>query len=1188
MSKIFKQPEMLHKHYVYDFSKHFHGLIGIDLITKLTARLDFKTGKFIIPGTEIQMFVQGKPLQETMLSETNGKITISPFTEQIITLKTNYQNNTELVLPSQILNCNVEIPSGISTVNNSYFKFLAINPTEFETEIDLDEIEYYPQQIEINNLEFNQEPLDNNSFKNFDNLQKANLKNLRLQHLNQEEYNAIRKLCFEYRDIMYCEGIPLSFTNTTKHHIKTTDNIPIYTKSYRYPQVHKEEISRQMNEMQQQGIIRPSKSPWSSPLWIVPKKLDASGQRKWRIVIDYRKLNSKTIDDKFPIPNITDIFDKLGKCNYFTTLDLASGFHQIEMAEEDIEKTAFNTDKGHYEYIRMPFGLKNAPATFQRAMNNVLNGLSDICTVYLDDIIIFSTSLDEHILNLRKVFDRLRETNFKIQLDKSEFLKQETNYLGHVITRDGIMPNPDKIKAILKFPIPKTTKEIKSFLGLTGYYRKFIRNYAKLTKPLTLCLKKGSVIKHDEDFIKSFNTCKQLLTNAPILQYPDFSKPFILTTDASNESLGAILSQGNPGSDLPIAYASRTLNDAERNYSVIERELLGCVWACKYFRPYLYGRKFTIYTDHRPLQWLHQLKEPNSKLMRWRIRLEEFDYDVVYKKGKLNTNADALSRIKIDKVDIHPLDTSSLVVNHDNEISQLLDDINDIIENNERQLNTPPGIDTSENIELPDSPRNLDLDLILPVEERDEARNNTTLHSNQSDEPQNSIEISEDPINKEKRQIIIKIQENPKPSISNKIDNKHITKVYLPVNYQSRDLKDILKNYTIGNETFHLFSKRQEIYRELAILYTSLFNNNAPRIIWHTSRVKDLHDMDRIKEAIKNYHEGKTNHRGAHETYLKLKDKYYFKTMLKTIQDYINKCEVCQKGKYPRHPPVMPLNITPTSSTPFEHLYMDTLSIEGKIFLTVIDAFSKFAYVTKLLSKEATQITQEVLKFFALYNIPKRITLDNGGEFQNMTFREMAKVYNIDLHFITPNHPNANGQIERFHSTLLEHIRIFKLNKKHNKTPIEQLILLSLIAYHSTIHINTGKTPQEIIYGNRHTTLNQNITMNNLINDHIEDMKLIHQQVKDHNLQNKTKYIEYHNRNTQDPQTMFKIGQTVYLKNSRSQRSKLASRYEGPYTLTKLNADNTALIVDKNRNLPAFKTHVSNLRTTKSDIITDP
>jgi len=243
--------------------------------------------------------------------------------------------------------------------------------------------------------------------------------------------------------------------------------------------------------MLNQGLIRESNSPYNSPTWVVPKKTDASGKIKYRVVIDYKKLNEITIPDRYPIPNMDEILGKLGKCQYFTTIDLAKGFHQIEMDSESIPKTAFSTKSGHYEYLRMPFGLRNAPATFQRCMNNILRPLlNKHCLVYLDDIIIFSTSLTEHLNSLQLVFSKLAEANLKLQLDKCEFLKKEASFLGHIVTPNGIKPNPLKVKAIVSYPIPTKVKEIRAFLGLTGYYRKFIPNYADIAKPMTKCLKK--------------------------------------------------------------------------------------------------------------------------------------------------------------------------------------------------------------------------------------------------------------------------------------------------------------------------------------------------------------------------------------------------------------------------------------------------------------------------------------------------------------------------------------------------------------------------------------------------------------------------------------------------------------------------------------------------------------------------
>jgi len=348
----------------------------------------------------------------------------------------------------------------------------------------------------------------------------------------------------------------------------------------------------------------------------------------------------------FPIPVISEILDALGKSKYFSTIDCASGFLQVPVKYEDQAKTAFSTREEHFQYKRMPFGLKGAPATFQRLMTTVLSGIQGIrCLVYLDDVIVFGENLEVHNERLREVFDRMRKYNLKLQPDKCEFLRKEVSYLGNVVRQTGVKPDEKRIEAVRDYPEPKTSRELKGFLGLAGYYRRFIPNFSKISKPLTQLLKKNTPYIWNDKTENAFITVKTL-TNEPLLQYPDFTRPFVLTTDASNDAIGAVLSQGPIGKDLPIAYASRTLNNAERNYPTVEKELLAIVWGCKYFRQYLYGRTFTIVTDHRPLTWIFSVKDPSSRLFRWRLKLEEYEYEV-YKKGSNNTNADALSRIHV-------------------------------------------------------------------------------------------------------------------------------------------------------------------------------------------------------------------------------------------------------------------------------------------------------------------------------------------------------------------------------------------------------------------------------------------------------------------------------------------------------------------------------------------------------------
>ncbi|XP_046612225.1 uncharacterized protein LOC124301349 [Neodiprion virginianus] len=452
-------------------------------------------------------------------------------------------------------------------------------------------------------------------------------------------------LAIEFNHLFFLPGDTLGHTNLISHTIPTTNDAPIHTKQYRHPRVHKDEIQKQVTKLLDQNIITHSSSPYNSPVWIIPKKSDASGEKKWRMVIDFRKLNEKTIGDAYPLPNIVDILDQLGSAKYFSTFDLASGFHQIPMDPDHSAKTAFSTPHGHFEYTRMPFGLKNAPSTFQRLMDQVLSGLQGTdMFVYLDDIVIYSRSLEEHETKFRKLMKRLSDAGLTLQPDKCEFLRKEVAYLGHVITQNGLKPNPEKISAIKNYPVPKNPKQIKQFLGLIGYYRRFIPNLSKIARPINNLLKKNSPFLWTAEHQFAFETLRDSLCREPILQYPDFEKPFVLTTHASKYAIGAILSQDKDGEDLPIAYASRVLQKAEINYSVSEKEFLAVVYAVKHFRPYLYGRTFTLVTDHEPLKWIKNVRDPTSRLMHWRLKLEEYSYVTKHKKGIANSNADALSR----------------------------------------------------------------------------------------------------------------------------------------------------------------------------------------------------------------------------------------------------------------------------------------------------------------------------------------------------------------------------------------------------------------------------------------------------------------------------------------------------------------------------------------------------------------
>ena len=438
----------------------------------------------------------------------------------------------------------------------------------------------------------------------------------------------------------------LGHTAVLEHHINTGNSPPIRQSPRRLPYHFRGEVSKQIQDMLSQGVIQPSTSPWASPLVLVKKK-DGS----YRFCVDYRKLNQVTKQDSQPLPRVDDLLDALNGYKIFSTLDLRSGYWQVGMNPQDMEKTAFIAPDGLFEFKRMPFGLSTAPATFSRAISIILSGLTfESCLCYFDDVLIYSKDIDQHCERLTSVLQRFRQHGLKVKASKCSFGADQVLYLGHTISNEGVHTDPAKIEAVQNLPAPTNVEKLRSFLGLAGYYRRFIPHFSSVAAPLTKLTEKSVQFKWDALQHESFSTLKRSLCEAPILAYPDFDRPFILQTDASNVGLGAVLAQvDHTGCERVIAYASCTLSKRERNYSAMEKEALAIVFAVKHFRFYLLGRSFCIVTDNSALRWLHSM-EPKGRIARWIMDLQEFEFTVKHRSGDCNSNADALSRLNHDTI----------------------------------------------------------------------------------------------------------------------------------------------------------------------------------------------------------------------------------------------------------------------------------------------------------------------------------------------------------------------------------------------------------------------------------------------------------------------------------------------------------------------------------------------------------
>jgi hypothetical protein len=469
-----------------------------------------------------------------------------------------------------------------------------------------------------------------------------------LQHLMPGEKETAVDMMMKYIDIFSTSNTDLGRASMTKHRIELLNDTPIYQRPRRLPEPVANEIDQQCDELLAVDVIEKSKSPWSSP--IVPvKKKDGT----IRMCVDYRKLNTVTKPDRFPMPNISDQVFGLYGMKFFTTLDLVRGYHQMPIEEDSRECTAFSTTRGHYQYKRLPFGLRNAPAAFQREMQEVLKEFAwNKVMVYIDDVLIMERDFDRHLELVRKVLQTLYRYGLKIKPSKCHWFKAKVDFLGHVVSADGLAKQPDYVEKIVQFPRPRTVKELQTFLGLVGFQRKFIEGCSMIAKPLNAWLGKrqSTVVRWDEDMDRAFRKLKHLMREEVELVFPAYSpeSPFLeLWVDASGVGAGATLGQKQGVLMKIIAYASVAFSKPQCNYSTIERELTALRWGVKTFKAFLYGRKFILHTDHQPLVYLQNMRLVDSRLARTYEDLADFEFEIRYTPGVKNEAADALSRAHV-------------------------------------------------------------------------------------------------------------------------------------------------------------------------------------------------------------------------------------------------------------------------------------------------------------------------------------------------------------------------------------------------------------------------------------------------------------------------------------------------------------------------------------------------------------
>jgi len=909
--------------------------------------------------------------------------------------------------------------------------------------------------------------------------------------LDQDQKKQLKQLLLQHKEIFSTGDTDIGVYNKIKHRIDLTTDIPFKERHRRIPPHMIEEVRQHIEQLLATGVIKPSKSPYTSNVVLIRKK---SG--KLRLCVDYRQLNKITIKDSFALPRIEEIFDCLDGAKYFSTMDMKSGYHQIEVEESHKERTAFTVGSlGFYEYNKMPFGLCNSPATYQRIMQDILGDLNmKICLIYLDDLIIFSDTFEQHLERLDIILKTLQQANLKLAPEKCFFFKSEVKFLGHVVSEEGIQTDPDKIQKVMNWPTPSNSDELRSFLAFAGYYRKFIQDFSKIAKPLNELLPPTSVKKGQKKMKKEwtwtekeqeiFDHIKRLLSSPPVLAYPDFTCPFELHADASTKALGAVLYQVQHGQKRVISYASRALNKSEQNYSAFKLEFLALKWSVtEKYSEYLAGTHFTVLTDNNPLTYILTSAKLDATGQRWASALGQYDFDIYYRSGLKNNDADGMSRYPYNKETDE--DNTEWVVMEDQAVKAVC------------KVITTPYIESM---------------------------------------PTNSINILE-------------VFEEPGQLLAQK-EMTEIRKAQ-----RSDPLIEKWRRAVIDNKIPDGFSKGDDLTMRKQFKKFKMKRGILFREILEDDQVIEQLVIPQCyrKEILIGLH-NEVGHPGQERTARLMRYRYYWPGVGSDIVDWVTKCERCVRRKATTDK--APL-VNTHSSYPLQLVCIDFLTLEpsrGNIgnVLIITDHYTKFAKAIPTKNQTA-KTTAEALynDFIVHFGIPTRLHSDQGANFESELISELCRIMNIRKSHTTPYHPQGNSGPERFNRTLLSMLGTLEEDQKRDwKKYVNSLVY----AYNCTPHEATRVSPYELMFGRKPNlpidTMFEKAkdeSTNKSTQEYIEDlqerMATTHDIIQKHTNKSKDKQKQYYDKKAKI--VKISVGDRVLVKKlSFDGKHKLADRFE--------------------------------------------